>query len=281
MRGATRPRKYCNFCGIVPQDPLNPTLYFTRRISSAPAFAGGGVMRSPLPERLTSSAEGGPVADATAAEPTRRDFIYVATGGGGRGRRRAGRVALHRPDESVRRGAGPGVDRSRSLTHPAGAAGRREMARPSAVRAPPHAQGDRRSPRPCPFRRCPIRSRATPTCADNAPATDANREIKPEWLILVGVCTHLGCTPHRIRRRLRRLALPLPRLAIRHGRPHPQRPRAAESGRAGLRLPVRHPRQGRLRSDNNVRPFDLRAQHRFQALARLRACRSCASCTTR
>jgi ubiquinol-cytochrome c reductase iron-sulfur subunit len=30
---------------------------------------------------------------------------------------------------------------------------------------------------------------------DNAPATDANRELKPEWLILVGVCTHLGCTP--------------------------------------------------------------------------------------
>ena len=35
---------------------------------------------------------------------------------------------------------------------------------------------------------------------DNAPATDANRLApsaagKPEWLILVGVCTHLGCTP--------------------------------------------------------------------------------------
>ena len=30
---------------------------------------------------------------------------------------------------------------------------------------------------------------------DNAPATDANREIKPEWLIFSGVCTHLGCTP--------------------------------------------------------------------------------------
>ena len=30
---------------------------------------------------------------------------------------------------------------------------------------------------------------------DNAPATDQNREIKPEWLIIVGVCTHLGCTP--------------------------------------------------------------------------------------
>ncbi len=30
---------------------------------------------------------------------------------------------------------------------------------------------------------------------DSAPATDADRAIKPEWLILVGVCTHLGCTP--------------------------------------------------------------------------------------
>ncbi|MDE2182393.1 MAG: ubiquinol-cytochrome c reductase iron-sulfur subunit [Alphaproteobacteria bacterium] len=30
---------------------------------------------------------------------------------------------------------------------------------------------------------------------DSAPATDANREIKPEWIIVVGVCTHLGCTP--------------------------------------------------------------------------------------
>jgi len=30
---------------------------------------------------------------------------------------------------------------------------------------------------------------------DSAPATDANRTIKPEWLILIGVCTHLGCTP--------------------------------------------------------------------------------------
>jgi ubiquinol-cytochrome c reductase iron-sulfur subunit len=31
--------------------------------------------------------------------------------------------------------------------------------------------------------------------ADDAPATDANREIKKEWFVVVGVCTHLGCTP--------------------------------------------------------------------------------------
>ena len=30
---------------------------------------------------------------------------------------------------------------------------------------------------------------------DGAPASDANRATKPEWLILIGVCTHLGCTP--------------------------------------------------------------------------------------
>ncbi len=29
----------------------------------------------------------------------------------------------------------------------------------------------------------------------DAPATDANRAEKPEWLIVVGVCTHLGCIP--------------------------------------------------------------------------------------
>jgi len=30
---------------------------------------------------------------------------------------------------------------------------------------------------------------------EDAPATDANRATKPEWMILLGVCSHLGCTP--------------------------------------------------------------------------------------
>ncbi|HEY1710400.1 MAG TPA: ubiquinol-cytochrome c reductase iron-sulfur subunit [Rhizomicrobium sp.] len=30
---------------------------------------------------------------------------------------------------------------------------------------------------------------------DSAQATDADRAIKPEYLIVIGVCTHLGCTP--------------------------------------------------------------------------------------
>ena len=27
------------------------------------------------------------------------------------------------------------------------------------------------------------------------PATDENRAEKPEWLVMIGVCTHLGCVP--------------------------------------------------------------------------------------
>jgi ubiquinol-cytochrome c reductase iron-sulfur subunit len=30
---------------------------------------------------------------------------------------------------------------------------------------------------------------------DGTPASDLNRAQKAEWLVLVGVCTHLGCTP--------------------------------------------------------------------------------------
>ena len=30
---------------------------------------------------------------------------------------------------------------------------------------------------------------------ESALANDADRATKPEWLILIGVCTHLGCTP--------------------------------------------------------------------------------------
>ena len=30
---------------------------------------------------------------------------------------------------------------------------------------------------------------------EDAPATDKNRIEKPEWLIVIGICTHLGCIP--------------------------------------------------------------------------------------
>ena len=38
-------------------------------------------------------------------------------------------------------------------------------------------------------------ARATPMSALKDPATDESRAQKPEWLIVIGICTHLGCVP--------------------------------------------------------------------------------------
>ncbi|WP_437162080.1 ubiquinol-cytochrome c reductase iron-sulfur subunit [Falsiroseomonas sp. E2-1-a20] len=38
-------------------------------------------------------------------------------------------------------------------------------------------------------------ARETPLSQLKDPATDASRVIQPAWLIVVGVCTHLGCVP--------------------------------------------------------------------------------------
>ncbi|EDW63887.1 cytochrome b-c1 complex subunit Rieske, mitochondrial [Drosophila novamexicana] len=37
--------------------------------------------------------------------------------------------------------------------------------------------------------------RAVPTSALRDPETDDQRVLKPEWLVVIGVCTHLGCVP--------------------------------------------------------------------------------------
>jgi ubiquinol-cytochrome c reductase iron-sulfur subunit len=36
---------------------------------------------------------------------------------------------------------------------------------------------------------------AVPMSELRDPQTDAERAIKPEWLVVIGVCTHLGCVP--------------------------------------------------------------------------------------
>ncbi len=38
-------------------------------------------------------------------------------------------------------------------------------------------------------------ARAAPLNLLKDPATDESRAQKPEWLIVVGICTHLGCVP--------------------------------------------------------------------------------------
>jgi ubiquinol-cytochrome c reductase iron-sulfur subunit len=38
-------------------------------------------------------------------------------------------------------------------------------------------------------------SRAVPLSELRDPASDASRVQKPEWLVVIGICTHLGCVP--------------------------------------------------------------------------------------
>lgn len=135
------------------------------------------------------------MADATAPEPTRRDFIYVATAAAG-----AVGVALTawpfidqmNPTGSVLAMSSIEVDLSPIKpgqqvvvtwrSHPLFVRRRtaKEIAESRAV--PVSALID------------PLARNAN--LADDAPATDKNRvESKEEWLILIGVCTHLGCTP--------------------------------------------------------------------------------------
>jgi ubiquinol-cytochrome c reductase iron-sulfur subunit len=38
-------------------------------------------------------------------------------------------------------------------------------------------------------------ARAVPLNQLPDPATDESRVKKPEWLVMVGICTHLGCVP--------------------------------------------------------------------------------------
>jgi len=134
------------------------------------------------------------VAETTAPEPTRRDFLYIATGGVA-----AVGAALT---------AWPFID---------------QMNPSSAVLALSSIEADissiqvgqqvvfnwrghplfvrRRSPQEIATSKAvPLSDLIDPIARnanlpDNAPATDANREIKPEWIVVVGVCTHLGCTP--------------------------------------------------------------------------------------
>jgi ubiquinol-cytochrome c reductase iron-sulfur subunit len=77
------------------------------------------------------------------------------------------------------------------------------------------------------------------------PARDEDRVKRKEWLIVVNVCTHLGCVPpgtarHRSKGPVGWLVLPVPRLAVRHLGPRAPRPRAQEPHGAALSFRGRH-----------------------------------------
>jgi ubiquinol-cytochrome c reductase iron-sulfur subunit len=122
------------------------------------------------------------VTTATMGETTRRDFLFIATGAVGVVA--AGSVVWPlvnqmNPDASTLAAASTEVDISGI------AAGQivtvKWRGKPVFVR--------HRTPKEIED------ARATPLSELRDPASDASRVQKPEWLIVIGICTHLGCVP--------------------------------------------------------------------------------------
>ena len=124
------------------------------------------------------------LANATIApdQPTRRDFLYIATGA-------VGAVAVGatvwplvnqmNPDASTLALASTEVDISKV-----------EVGQIMTVKWRGNPVFVRhRTPKEI------EEARATPLSQLKDPATDESRVQKPEWLIISGVCTHLGCIP--------------------------------------------------------------------------------------
>ncbi len=134
------------------------------------------------------------MADITAPEPSRRDFLYVATGAV----TAVGAVFAAWPfiDQMNPTGgvlAMASIEQDIAAIQPGQQVVFKWRGHPLFVRrrTPKEiAQADDVSVDSLPD---PLARNAN--LPDDAPATDKNRATKSEWLILVGVCTHLGCTP--------------------------------------------------------------------------------------
>lgn len=77
---------------------------------------------------------------------------------------------------------------------------------------------------------------------------DAERH-KPgmaEWLVVIGVCSHLGCVPNFWAKGIPGMALSLSRFGLRHRRPHPQRTGTEKPLPAALRFRARREGEDRL-----------------------------------
>ena len=134
------------------------------------------------------------MATITTAEPTRRDFLYIATGAvAAMGAASAAWPLIDQmnPTASVLALASIEIDLTpvavgQAVTvifrgHPLFIR-RRTPAEIAAANAVPVSE-----------LLDPLARNAN--LPDDAQATVANRGTKPEWLIVSGVCTHLGCTP--------------------------------------------------------------------------------------
>jgi ubiquinol-cytochrome c reductase iron-sulfur subunit len=113
---------------------------------------------------------------------TRRDFLTLTASALGVVGARLRDLAVYRQPQPGQGYARAVDDRCRSVAGPGRPAPDRRLAGQAGVHRPPPAGRDQ----------------GGAGCRHLEPArsaTDAQRVQKPEWLIVVGVCTHLGCIP--------------------------------------------------------------------------------------
>ena len=131
------------------------------------------------------------------SEPNRRDFLYVATGMAGVVA--AGAVAWPfidqmRPDASTLAAASIEVDVS-SLT-PGMSLTVKWRGRPVFIRNRTEQEVEQAKEVPLADLKDPVARNAN--LASDAQATDVDRSAgagKENWIVMIGVCTHLGCVP--------------------------------------------------------------------------------------
>jgi len=134
------------------------------------------------------------VANATNPEPTRRDFLFIATGAAvAVGAAFAAWPFIDQMNPSSAVLAMSSIEVDLTAIQPGQQVTFKWRGHPLFVR--------RRTPKEISAARSVAVGSLVDGLArnanltDSAPATDENRVIKPEWLVLVGVCTHLGCIP--------------------------------------------------------------------------------------
>ncbi len=134
------------------------------------------------------------VAATDSTEPTRRDFLYIATGSFAA----VGAVATvwplvdqMNPDASVRALASIEVDIS-SLTE-GGSITVKWRGNPVFIRY--RTATEIEAARAVDLKELPDGLARNNNVDSAAPATDENRATNEKYLVMVGVCTHLGCVP--------------------------------------------------------------------------------------
>ena len=168
------------------------------------------------------------------AATTRRDFLYIATGAVGAVGAAATvwpLISQMNPDASVLALAAIEVDLAPIAE---GQIAHRQMARQAGVH--PHRTKKEID-----------EARATPLSRAARSADRRGAGVKKghdEWLVIVGICTHLGCVPLGHQGEYDGWFCPCHGSRLRHLRPHPAGPGAEEPRGSALRVPRPTPRSG-------------------------------------